>query len=61
MEKSKTSKTFWRKVKPLFLEKLNLQTKIILVEKGKSPNETENPSEIETVISDDKEVAETFN
>ena len=61
MEKSETSKTFWRKVKPFFLEKLNLQTKIILVEKGKSPNETENPSEIETVISDDKKVAETFN
>ena len=28
------NKTFWRKVKPLFSEKVNLQTKILLVEKG---------------------------
>ena len=27
------NKTFWRKVKPLFSEKLNLQAKILLVEK----------------------------
>ena len=51
MEKSKT----------FFFRKIKFTNKIILVEKGKSPNETENPSEIETVISDDKEVAETFN
>ena len=29
------NKTFWRKVKPLFSEKVNLQTKILLVEKRK--------------------------
>ena len=27
------NKTFWRKVKPFFSEKVNLQTKILLVEK----------------------------
>ena len=29
------NKSFWRKVKPPFSEKVNLQTKILLVEKGK--------------------------
>ena len=28
------NKTFWRKVKPLFSEKVNLQTKILLGKKG---------------------------
>ena len=51
------SKTFWRKVKPLFTKKVNLQTKITLVEKGKTLSEAEISSEVEKVISDDKEVA----
>ena len=29
------NKTFWRKVKPFFLEKVNLRTKITQWEKGK--------------------------
>ena len=55
------NKTFWRKVKPLFSEKVNLQTKILLVEKGKDLSDPEISSEIEKVISEDMEIAETFN
>ena len=55
------NKTFWRKVKPLFSEKVNLQTKILLVEKGNNLNDPEISSEVEKVISDDMEIAETFN
>ena len=55
------NKTFWRKIKPLFSEKVNLQTKILLVEKGNNLNDPEISSEVEKVISDDMEVAETFN
>ena len=35
------NKTFWRKVKPLFSEKVNLQTKILLVEKGNDLSDPE--------------------
>ena len=55
------NKTFWRKVKSLFSEKVNLQTKILLVEKGNDLNDPEISSEVEKVISEDKEIAETFN
>ena len=55
------NKTFWRKVKPLFSEKVNLQTKILLVEKGNDLSDPEISSEVEKVISEDKEIAETFN
>ena len=55
------NKTFWRKVKPLFSEKINLRTKILLVEKGNYLSDPEISSEVEKVISEDMEIAETFN
>ena len=54
------NKTFWRKVKPLS-ERVNLQTKITLVEKEKTLSEPEISPKIENVILDDNEVAETLN
>ena len=54
------NKTFWRKVKPLS-ERVNLQTKITLVEKEKTLSEPEISAKIENVILDDNEVAETLN
>ena len=54
------NKTFWRKVK-LVSEKVNLQTKLLLVEKGNYLSDPEISSEIEKVISEDMEIAETFN
>ena len=48
-------------MKPLFSEKVNLQTKILLVEKGNDLSYPEISSEIEKVISEDMEIAETFN
>ena len=54
-------KTFWRKLKPLFSEKVNLQQKILLVEKGNALSDFEISSEVEKVISDDREIAATFN
>ena len=53
--------TFWRKVKPLFSEKENLKTKILLVEKGNDSSDPEISSEVEEVISEDMEIVETFN
>ena len=55
------NKTFWRKVKPLFSEKVNLQTKLLLVEKGDDLSDPEISSEVEKVILDDKEIVETFS
>ena len=55
------NKTFWRKIKPLSSEKVNLQTKILLVEKGNDLSDPEISSEVEKVISEDMEIAETFN
>ena len=40
---------------------VNLQTKILVVEKGKDPSDPETSSEVEKVISEDMEIAETFN
>ena len=48
-------------MKPLFSEKVNLQTNILLVEKGNDLSYPEISSEIEKVISEDMEIAETFN
>ena len=55
------NKTFWRKVKPRLSEKVNLQTKILLLEKGNDLSDPEISSEVEKVISEDMEIAETFN
>ena len=53
--------TFWRKVKHLFSEKVNLKTKILLVEKENDLSDPEISSEVERVISEDMEIVETFN
>ena len=55
------NKTFWRSVKPLFSQKVNLQTKILLVEKGNDLSDSEISSKVEKVISEDMEIAKTFN
>ena len=55
------NKSFWRKVKPLFSGKVNLQTKSLLVEKGNNLSDPEISSEVEKMISEDMEIAETFN
>ena len=48
-------------VKPLFSEKVNLQVKVLLVEKRNALSDTKISSEVKKVISDDREIAETFN
>ena len=49
-------------MKLLFSEKVNLKkTKITLVEKGNALRDPENFSEVEEVISDDREIAKIFN
>ena len=55
------NKTFWRKVKPLFSGKVNSQRKILLVEKANDLSDPEISSEVEKVILEDMEIAETFN
>ena len=55
------NKTFWRKVKTLVSEKKNFKTKVTLVERGNVLSDTEIASEVEKVISDHREIAETFN
>ena len=40
---------------------VNLQTKILVVEKGKDLSDPETSSEVEKVISEDMEIAEIFN
>ena len=55
------NKAFWKKVKPLFSEKVDLKTKILLAEKGNDLRDPEISLEVEKVISDDREIAETFN
>ena len=55
------NKTFWRKLKPLYSEKLNLQTKNLLVEKANDLSDPEISSEVEKVISNDMAIAEKFN
>ena len=54
------NKTFWRKVKPVFSEKLNFQTKITLAEKGNGLSESEIFSEVEKMISYDRGIADAF-
>ena len=52
---------FWRKVKPLFSEKVNLETKVLLLEKGNDSSDLEIFSEVEKVISEDMKIAEMSN
>ena len=55
------NKSFWRKVKPPFSEKVNSQTKILLVEKGKEKVTLASLQKLRKVISEDMDIAETFN
>ena len=55
------NKYFWRKVKSLFSEKVNLQTKISLVEKRNVLSDPEISAEVQKVISNDREIAKTFH
>ena len=55
------NKSFWRKVKPHFSEKVNSQTKILLVEKGKEKVTLASLQKLRKVISEDMDIAETFN
>ena len=55
------NKTFWKTVKPLFTEKVKINSKITLIEeKIISKQGEENIIEEET-ISDDQKIAEVFN
>ena len=54
LEKSKTSED-------LFLRKVNLQTKLLLVGKKNDLSDLEISSEVEKVISEEMEIAEAFN
>ena len=56
-----TGVKFLEENKTFFSEKVNLQTKITLVEKGNALSDPEMSSEVEKVISDDRRIAETFN
>ena len=55
------NETFWRNVKRLFSEKVNLQTKITLVEKANALSDSEISPEVEEVVSLDKKFAKTLN
>ena len=48
-------------MKPLFLEKVNLQAKISLVEEKNALSDPEISSEVEQVISHARKSAATFN
>ena len=56
-----TGVKFLEENKTFFSEKVNLQTKITLVEKENALSDPEMSSEVEKVISDDRRIAETFN
>ena len=52
------NKTFWKTVKPFLTDKVKIKSKITLLEKKQKENQAET---FEEIISDDKEIAETFN
>ena len=53
------NKVFWNKVKPLFTDKIKSKSKITLIEKKLNKDSNEIISE--KIISNDNDVAETFN
>ena len=55
------NKTFWRKVKPLFTDKVQTKSKITLIEKKVVSNQGNKVIETEEIISEDKAIAEVFN
>ena len=52
------NKVFWKTVKPFMSDKVQTRSKITLVEKKNKEKSTET---FEKIITDDKEIAETFN
>ena len=52
------NKMFWKKVRPLFTDKIQTKSKITLIEKKVLK---ENVNEVEEIITDDKAIAEIFN
>ena len=55
------SKMFWRKVKPLFTDKVQTNSKVTLIEKKVVSNQGDKVIETEEIISEDKAIAEVFN
>lgn len=55
------NKSFWRKVEPFLFRKRKCANKNTPVEKREISDDVENILEIETVVSDNGKVAETFN
>ena len=55
------NKTFWKKVKRFFTDKIQSKSKITLIEKNIVSREGEKVIESEEIISEDKAIAEVFN
>ena len=55
------NKTFWKKVKPFFTDKIQSKSKITLIEKNIVSREGEKVIKSEEIISEDKAIAEVFN
>ena len=55
------NKTFWKTVKPLFTDKVQVKSKITLIEKKVTSREGQEQIIPEKVISEDQAVAEVFN
>ena len=55
------NKTFWKIVKPLFTDKVQIKSKITLIEKKVISKQGQESNHTEKIISDDKAIAEVFN
>ena len=60
MRHATDNKMFWKKVRPLFTDKIQTKSKITLIEK-KVLKENGKVNEVEEIITDDKAIAEIFN
>ena len=55
------NKTFWKKVKPLFTDKIKTKSKITLIEKKIVSQEDQEKIVSEKIITEDQAIAEVFN
>ena len=55
------NKTFWKTVKPLFTDKVQIKSKTTLMEKKFISKQGQESNHTEKIISDDKAIAEVFN
>ena len=55
------NKTFWKTLKPLFTDKVQIKSKITLIEKKVISKQDQESNHMEKIISDDKAIAEVFN